>query len=238
MAQSNKTHPMLSEKMLLFPVLLLCGIGIVMIYSASNAIAVADYGDAFFFLKKQTIFFILSLLVLFIMASLPYKIYSNLAYIILIMAILLLIAVLIPSLNVKAGGANRWLSIAGLTFQPSEFVKLALILFLAYSLTKKQDKIREFTVGFVPHAFLLALLAGLIILQPDFGSIVILGIITWGMMFVAGVKLSHLLSPLPLLVPILYFAVYQVDYRRERILAFLNPWADPYDSGLSTDPFP
>jgi cell division protein FtsW len=227
----NKIHPILSDKMLLFPMLLLCGIGIIMVYSASNAIALTNYGNAFFFLKKQGIFFVLSLGVLFVMASLPYKIYSTVAYIILIMAILLLIAVLIPALNVKAGGANRWLNIGGLTFQPSEFVKLALILFLAYSLSKKQDKIREFFVGFFPHVMVFALLSGLIIFQPDFGTIVILGIITWGMMFVAGVRVFHLLSPLPLLLPILYFMVYKVDYRKERILTFLNPWADPYDSG-------
>ena len=229
--QINKIHPILSDKMLLFPVLVLCGIGIIMVYSASNAIALANYGNAFFFLKKQTIFFFLSLGVLFIMSSLPYKIYSTVAYIILIIAFVLLIAVLIPALNVKAGGANRWLNLGGLTFQPSEFVKLALILFLAYSLSKKQDKITQFSVGFVPHIIIFALLGCLIYFQPDFGTIVILGIITWGMMFIAGVRVFHLLSPLPLLFPVLYFAVYKVPYRKERVLAFLNPWADPYDSG-------
>jgi cell division protein FtsW len=231
MPKQTKTHPILSEKMLLIPVLLLCGIGIVMVYSASNAIAMADYGNAFYFLKKQAIFFLLGLGVLFIMATLPYKIYSTVAYIILIIAILLLAAVLIPSLTVKAGGANRWLNIGVLTFQPSEFVKLALILFLAYSLSKKQKKIQEFSVGFFPHVLIFALLACLIYLQPDFGTIVILGIITWGMMFVAGVRVFHLLSPLPFLLPFLYFAVYKVEYRKERIMAFLNPWADSYNSG-------
>ncbi len=88
-----------------------------------------------------------------------------------------------------------------------------------------------FSVGFVPHAFIFALFACLIILQPDFGTIVVLGMITWGMMFIAGVKITHLLSPAPLLIPIIYFWVYKVDYRLERILSFLNPWDDPYNTG-------
>jgi cell division protein FtsW len=229
--QPHAIHPFFSEKAILFPVLLLCGIGIIMVYSASSAIGIEEHDSAFFYIKKQALFFCISLCVMFITASFPHKLYQSIAYFIFLIAVLLLVAVLFPSLSIKAGGAQRWLHVLGITFQPSEYAKLALILFLGYSLSKKQEQIRVFSVGFFPHLMIFLLLSFLIIIQPDFGTLVVLGMITWGMMFIAGVKLIHLLSPLPLVIPVLYFFVYKVDYRLERILVFLNPWADPYNAG-------
>jgi len=232
MARQTKTiHPFFSEKGILFPVLLLSGIGVIMVYSASSAISMETHHTMFYFMKKQALFLGISLAIMFIAASFPYKLYKNLSYIILFSAIALLVAVLFPKLNIEGGGAHRWLNLGGFTFQPAEFAKLALILFLGYSLSKKQDMVKKFSIGFFPHACIFALFAGLIIIQPDFGTIVVLGIITWGMMFIAGVRLFHLLAPAPLLVPVLYFWVYKVDYRLERILSFLNPWDDPYNTG-------
>ena len=232
MAEQTQTiHPFFSEKSILFPVILLCGIGIVMVYSASSAISMTTHDTLFYYMKKQSLFFVLSLGVMFVTASLPYRIYRHFSYIILLIAIALLVAVLFPALSVKAGGASRWLNIAGFTFQPAEFAKLALILFLGYSLSKKQSLIKDFSVGFVPHVVVFAVFASLIIIQPDFGTIVVMGVITWGMMFVAGVRIRHLISPGPLLIPLAYFLVVKVEYRLERILSFLNPWNDPLDTG-------
>ncbi len=224
-------HPFFSEKSILFPVIVLGGIGIIMVYSASSSISMENHDTLFYYMQKQALFFAISLCVMFVTASFPYKLYKSFSYIILFAAIGLLVAVLFPSLNIKAGGASRWLNLGGITFQPAEFAKLALIIFLGYSLSKKQDLIKKFSVGFVPHAFIFSIFACLIIIQPDFGTIVVLGMITWGMMFIAGVKIIHLLSPAPLLFPLIYFLVYKVEYRMERILGFLNPWADPYDTG-------
>lgn len=228
---SNPIHPFFAEKSILFPVLILCGIGIVMIYSASSAISMNDHGTHYFYMKKQAIFFGISLGIMFVTASFPYYLYKNISYIILFIAFGLLIAVLVPSLNIKSGGASRWLNLGGFTFQPAEFAKLAMILFLGYSLSKKQDMIKDFSVGFVPHVFIFALFAFLIMKQPDFGMVVVLGIITWGMMLIAGVKIRYLLLPVPLMVPLLYFFVYKVEYRLERMLAFLDPWKDPFGAG-------
>lgn len=232
MADQIKTiHPFFSEKSILFPVILLSGIGIIMVYSASSSISMETHHTLYYYMKKQALFLCISLCVMFVTASFPYKLYRSFSYIILFFAIGLLVAVLFPGLNIKAGGAQRWLNLGGFTFQPAEFSKLALILFLGYSLSKKQDMIKMFSVGFVPHAFIFALFAGLIIIQPDFGTIVVLGMITWGMMFIAGVRITHLLLPVPLLIPVIYFLVYKVEYRLDRILAFLNPWEDPYNTG-------
>ncbi len=232
MATLTKTiHPFFSEKSILFPVILLAGIGIVMVYSASSSISMETHNNLFFYMKKQAFFLGISLCVMFVTASFPYRLYRSFSYVILFAAIALLVAVLVPGLNVKAGGAHRWLNFGGLTFQPAEFAKLALILFLGYSLSKKQDMIRIFSVGFVPHAFIFGIFACLIIIQPDFGTIVVMGMITWGMMFIAGVRIWHLIAPLPLLVPMIYFLVVKVEYRLERILSFVNPWDDPYNTG-------
>ncbi len=231
MKPQRTLHPFLSEKSILFPVILLSGIGLVMVYSASAAISMEAHDTLFYYMRKQALFFGLSLGVMFVAASFPYRAYRRISYIILFLAVLLLAAVLIPGLSVKAGGAQRWLNIGGFVFQPAEFAKLAMVLFLGYSLSKKQTQIQDFSVGFAPHVFVFALFACLIIFQPDFGTIVVLGLITWGMMFVAGVKIMHLLSPTPLLIPLIYFLVVKVQYRMERILGFLNPWDDPYDTG-------
>ncbi|MFO7752347.1 MAG: putative lipid II flippase FtsW, partial [Desulfobacteraceae bacterium] len=132
---------------------------------------------------------------------------------------------------VKAGGAARWLNLGGMTFQPAELAKPAIIIYLAYSLSKKQEMIKDFSVGFLPHAIAFLMFSILILAQPDFGSVVVLGLITWGIMFIAGVPVLHLLSPVPLMIPLVYFLVYKVDYRMERILVFLNPWQDPTNAG-------
>jgi cell division protein FtsW len=224
-------HPFLSEKSILFPVILLSGLGIIMVYSASSSIAMENHHNLYFYMKKQAIFCFISLCVMFVAASFPYQLYKHLAYVILFAAIALLVAVLFPALNVKAGGASRWLNLGGFTFQPAEFAKLALIIFLGYSLAKKEEMIKVFSVGFVPHVFIFMIFALLIIIQPDFGTIVVLGIITWGMMFIAGVKILHLLSPAPLIIPLIYFLIVKVEYRLERILTFVNPWDDPYNTG-------
>ncbi|CCK79374.1 putative lipid II flippase FtsW [Desulfobacula toluolica] len=232
MAEKIKTiHPFFSEGKVLFPVLLLSGIGIIMVYSASSAISMENHNSAIYYMQKQCLFFGISLCAMFITASLPYNLYKKFSYLIFFFIIALLVAVLVPQLNMKAGGANRWLNLWGFTFQPAELTKLLLILFLGYSLSKKQEMIKLFFIGFFPHALLFSFLAVLIIFQPDFGTIVVLGLITWGMMFIAGVKIIHLLSPTPLLIPVIYFWVYKVEYRMERIMTFLNPWNDPSDAG-------
>jgi len=231
----NRLHPFFREKTILFPVLILTGIGLVMVYSASCAIAMDEHNTLFYYLKRQAIFLFASLFIMYVTASLPYKLYKSMAYIILFTAMGLLIAVLIPALGIKANHARRWLDFGPFAFQPAEFAKLAMILFMAYSLSKKQEtgKLREFSIGVVPHAMVFSLMAVLILCQPDFGTIVVMGMICWGMMFTAGVPLRYLLIPLPLIIPVVaYFLVFKVNYRLERIIGFLHPWDDPLGNGF------
>ncbi len=232
MASKQETiHPFFSQGAILFPVLLLAGLGIVMVYSASSSIGMEKYGNHLYFMKRQALFCGLGIGVLFTAASFPYRFLRAFSYLFLLSSLILLLMVQLPAFGVSAGGACRWIRIAGFTCQPSEYAKLAMVIFLGYSLAKKQESITDPFIGFLPHVIIFGGMALLIIMQPDFGTVLILGMITWGMMFVAGVRLIHLLLPVPFLIPAAYFLIYKVDYRMERILTFLNPWDDPLNTG-------
>jgi cell division protein FtsW len=224
-------HSMQYDIALLFPVLFLVGVGIVMVYSASSALALKKFGTSYYFLKKQSIFALLGIVVLVVSCHIPYRIYRSLAYPLLFLAILFLSAILISGFGYSAGGAKRWLRIAGFTFQPSEFARFALVIYLAYSMNRKMDQIKAFSVGFLPHVLVLGLFTVLIMLQPDFGSVVIFGAITWIMLFVGGVRISYLLGSMVLVIPAVYYMMAGADYRIHRIMSFMNPWQYSADKG-------
>jgi cell division protein FtsW len=216
---------------LLFPVLFLVGIGVVMVYSASSALALKQYGSDFYFLKKQAVFSLLGVLTLVVFRRLPYRAFRVLAYPLLGLSLLMLGGVLVPGLGVEVGGARRWLDIGGLRFQPAELARFSMVIWLAYSLSKKQDRLGAFSIGMVPHLVVLGAVALLISRQPDFGSVVILGAVTWTMLFAGGVRLIHLLSPLVAVLPAVYLFMISAEYRIERLLSFLNPWKYQSDEG-------
>ena len=216
---------------LLFAVLFLVGIGIVMVYSASSALALKKYGSDFYFLKKQAVFSLVGIIALVVCSHIPYRLYRSLTYPILFLALGLLIAVLLAGVGLEAGGSRRWIRLGPLTFQPVETARLALIIFMAYSLSKKQDGLRQFRIGFVPHVLLLLIFAVPLMLQPDFGSMVIFGALVWVMMFVAGVPVRHLLSALLLMLPLAYLLMVNATYRIRRLISFLDPWQYPAGEG-------
>ncbi len=209
---------------LMFPVLILVTIGIIMVYSASSVLAFKKFGTDFYFLKKQALFAMAGFIGLVCGRHFPYRHFKKLAYPFLMIAIILLGAIFIPGIGYSAGGSARWLRLGVLTVQPSEFARLAMIIYLAYSLDKKNGELKNFYVGFLPHVFVLGILTVLIAMQPDFGSVVILGGITWLMLFVAGVRILHLAPSLLLLVPIGYIYMVSAEYRARRLMSFWDPW--------------
>ena len=216
---------------LLFPVLFLVGIGIVMVYSASSAVALKKFGSDYLFLKKQALFALIGIVALVACRHFPYQWYRPLTYPLLAVALLFLIAIQVTDLGFSAGGSTRWLRIGSLTFQPSEFARFAMVVFLAYSLDKKGEKIKKFSIGFIPHILVFGMFAVCIFQQPDFGSVVILAIITWLMMFVGGVRCTHLFTSLIALLPVAVYYLVMEEYRVKRLLSFLNPWEYPADEG-------
>lgn len=223
--------PQTYDTSLLFAVFFLVGIGIVMVYSASSAVALKKFSSDAFFLKKQAIFSVVGILTLVIFSHVPYRLYRALAYPLVVIAFGLLVAVQLDGLGMTAGGSARWLRLGPISFQPSEAARLALIIFMAYSLSKKQEAVKIFSIGFLPHVIVLGIFGTLLMLQPDFGSVVIFAALTWLMMFVGGVPLRYLLAPLLPLIPIFYYLMISKPYRMQRWITFLNPWQDPTDKG-------
>lgn len=220
------------DSKLLFCVILLVGIGVTMNYSASAVLARERFGDSYFFLKRSLLFAMAGFVGMAITTKFSYAGYRRLVYPILAIALALVGAVFVPGIGKTIGGATRWISLGPVAFQPSEAAKVAMIIFLAYSLEKKSQRIRSFGIGFLPHMLFMAVVALCILVQRDFGAAATIAAITWLMMFVAGVRLPYLLGFLAAMLPLAAMLVAGSEYRRRRILAFLNPWDDQYGSGF------
>jgi cell division protein FtsW len=221
----------LDTTILLLAVVLTC-FGVVMVYSSSSIMADKRYADGFYFLKRQGLYALTGFLVMGLAARVDYHCLRRIAVPFLFFCAALLVIVFIPGVSSHAGGASRWIRLAGFSIQPSEVAKLGLVIYMAHSLAKKREKIKSFKLGFIPYMVVLALLLFLLLLQPDLGSALTLLAVAMVMLLVAGTRLSYLFSVVILAIPFLYFAVMNVDYRRKRILAFLNPWDDPTNSGF------
>lgn len=207
-------------------------LGVVMVFSASAVMADKRYHDGFYFLKRQGGFALLGLLVMFVTMRFDYRQWKTLSVYALGLSLLLLLAVLIPGIGGTAGGSSRWIKLFfGLRFQPSELAKIALIMFMAFSLDRKQDKVKELGKGFLPYMAVLMILIALLLKQPDLGSAVTLCLVAFTMLFAAGTRSSHILAVILISLPIFYKLVMDVDYRRQRIMAFLDPWQDPLHGG-------
>ena len=223
MTRGNKRF----DFILLSVVLTLVAIGIVMVYSTSGILAGEQFQDPYYFLKRQGLYaglgFILMIGVMFV----PYPALKRLAYPILIFCILSLIAVYIPGIGHRAGGAVRWLKIQSFSFQPSEFSKLGLVIFLAYFLTKKEEKIRSFSMGVLPTLLLSGLVIGLVVKEPDLGSALFLLAIVFLLLFVSGARVIYLVGPLILAASVAYYFVMNVTYLSKRWFSFIDHWGDP-----------
>lgn len=224
------TAPLKGEPALLVPVLLIAGLGIAMVYSASADISREIYGTPVHYAVRQALFLAMGTIAMYAAAWFPHPYLKKLVRPLLVLALALMAAVLTP-LGVEAGGALRWLTLNGITFQPSEFAKLALIIYLAASLAAARENIRAFHTGFFPHALVAGIFIVLLMCQKDLGGIAIIGCIGWSMMFIAGVPLLHLFSVILPLMPFSYFFIYNVPYRMERISTFFHPWQDTRDTG-------
>jgi cell division protein FtsW len=220
------------DSWLLFCVILLVGIGVIMTYSASAVLAKERYGDSLYFLKRMLIFASLGFAGMTVAMKFSYLRMRMLVYPLLIISLGLMALVFVPGIGRTIGGATRWIRLGSVTFQPSEAAKIAMIIFLAYSLEKKSKSIRSFTVGFVPHVVFMGVVSVFVLYQRDFGTAATIAAITWMMMYVAGVRTPYLLGMIGAVLPIAVYLISQTDYRKQRILTFLNPWDDQYGSGF------
>jgi cell division protein FtsW len=211
---------------------ILISIGIVMVYSSSAISAYEKFNDSMFFLKRHIFYVFIGFVAAASVMSIDYIKIRNFATPLLIFSLILLILVFVPGVSQEIGGARRWLKIAGVNFQPSEFTKLALIIWLADFLTRRQSKITSLYHTFLPATLVLSIVVGTVLLQPDLGTAVALSAIAFAILFASGVRLAHLGVALLSAMPFLYFLIFNVGYRRARILAFFNPWCDPQGTGF------
>jgi cell division protein FtsW len=220
------------DPILLLSTLVLVGFGIVMVYSASFAVADQRMGDPYHFLKKQAVAAVLGIILLILAARMNYHLWQALSLPLLLASVVLLGALILPGMRHEIGGSSRWLKIASFSFQPAELAKLALVIYLARSLTKKEGRMKDFTVGFLPHIIVLGALFVLVLMQPDFGTGVLFAALVFIMLFAAGTRLVFLAGALAPAVPVLAYLAIRADYRWERIVAFWDPWKDPGRAGF------
>lgn len=215
---------------LLITIILLLGIGLVMLLSASSPSALADTGDSYYYFKRQLVFAILGVIAMFAISKIDYRFYQKFYIHSYVVSIILLAAVLFVGREIN--GAQRWIYITEtFSFQPSEIVKFLIIVFYAGILVKNRDELPKFKNGFLKHFFWVLPIIGLLLLQPHFSaSVVILGIVVV-MMLVAGCKFRHFLTAGSILIPIVIVLVVLEPYRLQRVLTFLDPWQDATGDG-------
>lgn len=216
---------------LLSSILGLLAIGIVMVYSAGSVLAFHDYGDSFYFVKRQLLFALLGLVAMFFMMNFDFRHLRKYAKLGLLVCFVLLVIVLIPGIGVVRGGARSWLGISSFGIQPSEFMKLGMILFLSYWLSKEDYKITIFTKGLLPPLGIMGLAFGLIMLQPDLGTGTVMMGASLLIVFTAGARIRHLAGLAAIGAVGFVGLILAAPYRLQRITAFLDPWSDPLGAG-------
>ena len=201
--------------------------GIIMIYSSSSIWASYKFNDSFKYVKSQTIFFVIGIFLMFYISKIDYKFYKKKSNLLLFLCFILLILVLIPGIGKVRNGARSWFGIGPLGIQPSEATKIALIIFVAKYLSNNKKEIRSIKKGVFPILGIILLFFALIMLEPDFGTGMVMVLTLVVMLFVSGVNVSFFVkSGLIGLVGIIGLII-AAPYRLKRIVSFVNPWKDP-----------
>ena len=216
---------------LLITILLLLSIGLIMVLSASSPSALSESGNSYSYFFRQAIFAVAGLFMMWVISNIDYRFYQKYSKLAYIIAFLLLLAV--PLIGREVNGAKRWIYITeSLSFQPSEIVKLLMILFYAGILVKNRDELNKYGKGFLKHIIMIAPIIALLLIEPHFSaSIIIVGIVAI-MMIIAGCKFWHfLVSGLVVGVPGIIALIFLEPYRLQRVITFLNPWSDPTGDG-------
>lgn len=209
---------------LLFSTILLSLFGLIMIYSASYVWSEYKFHNPYKYVLNQTLFFIIGLIIMYIVSKIDYHYYYKYSKLLLIGCIILLILVLIPGIGTVRNGSRSWFGIGSFGIQPSEFTKLALIIFTSKYLTNHKNKL--------PIILLVLLIFGIIMLQPDFGTGTIIVMTIFGILFINGLNISLIIKMGVLGLIGVIILVIIAPYRLRRIISFLNPWSDPLGSGF------
>ena len=228
----NTIHRARFDYPLLAGVVLLTCLGLIMVFSSSAVLAQERFGDGLYFLKKMMLYAVLGFGLMYGMMRVPYYYWRKWVYPLLFLSFFALLLTVFSGMGVKVGGAKRWLALGPVTFQPSELAKLSIIIFMAYSLEKKNEKMEQFGVGILPNLVIPGILILFVLMGKDLGTSFVLALAVLTMLFLGGARPKHLALLSLGAVPILYRLITQEGYRMRRILSFLNPWNDRYGSGF------
>jgi len=220
-----------SDKWLFLATLALVCVSVVMVYSASALVALERYDQPYLFVTKQVMWALLGVAVLYLVMRVDYRTYRNetLIWTLLAGVTVLLVAVLFSR---PVNGSRRWFAIGGLGIQPSELAKLAAIVFTAAMLERRMHRVNELRYSLLPIGIIVGVLVGLIYFEPDLGTAISLIAVVGLMIFAAGLSYRYIAGAVLLALPALYVLVWSAAYRRRRVLAFLDPWADPLGDGF------
>ena len=220
------------DRLLVISCLSLLLFGFVMVASASLHLGVKLTGDAFYFPVRQLTHTIFGLILGVFIAATPMRVWERWGGMLFIIGLLLLIMVLIPGLGIEVNGSTRWLSIAGVRIQVSEVIKFFSVIYMAGYVTRHKDTVQESAFGLLNPLILFSVACVLLLLEPDFGSAVVILIIAMGIMFLAGAKLSQFVILLSSVAVLITLLVYFSPYRLRRVTSFMDPWADPLGTGF------
>ena len=217
---------------LFFAVAALVGIGLVMIYSASSATAYAEHQDVAFYAKRQFMWLVVGVSAAVVAYRFDYHALKKLAPYILLGSIVSLALVLVPHVGFVVNGARRWIGAASVSFQPSEFAKLAVVVYLAAKLAERGERITSLVKGLFPLCVPVGIMAVLVLKEPDMGTASLLMMIAFAMFFAAGARLPHLAAIAFVTLPPALLMVLASPYQRARVFAFIDPWKDPQNTGF------
>jgi len=221
-----------TDYLLLFTTFILLGIGLTMLFSASAAFAYINRGDLYFYLKRQLVWLALGILFLWLAAKFNYRKYEVLYKPLLFLTLLFLCLVFVPGIGKEARGVHRSIGVGFISFTPSEIAKLGIVIYLACSLEKKKNKIESYINGSLPYFIIMGVISILVVMEPDLGSALIIAMIAFILLYAGGARVSHLVYTVFLALVPLYFSIFEVGYRKSRIMGFLNPEQDPLGIGF------
>lgn len=217
------------DLILFVAVIVLVSLGLIMVFSASSVMGLTDAGNPYYYVQRQTILAVVGLIVLFVLMKVDYHVFKVLALPGLVVSLALLVLVLF--IGTGSGNVHRWIRIAGFNLQPSELAKLVMVNYVAVYLANKRERARKFFSGLLPILAITAIQFVLITLEPDFGTAVALVFSVLVVLFAGGVHLGQLVFVGALAAPVLFYVLTLKEYRVKRLFAFVNPWADPTDTG-------
>ena len=212
-------------------VLGLMAFGIVMIYSTSHILSLDRYGDQYHFVKRHITWAAIGVVSMLLVARANIQRFRSLAFPVFVLSATGLLMVFIPEIGREAGGARRWITLGSMSIQPAEFAKFGLVFFLAHFLSIKSERLKDLKYGFLPSVMFTSLLIVLVLAQPDLGTAILIAAVAGMMLFLAGARWQHLAGCAFLTSPVLYWMVFAVPWRKQRVLAFLDPFHSAQTTG-------